>query len=125
MLAETGGGVETAAEGVEYEAPRLIPGMRAQLEQLRRPGGAGESAEAGLTTYKNMAGSLVDAMLVDLNRVGSAEAEEVRALGDTVLNLVGGGTGVPDASPEDVARSAELMRRLIDRYQQAMRAVRQ
>jgi len=108
--------------GVEYEAPRLIPAMRAQLQALR-DADAGR-AEENVTAYKNMAGDLVSAMLTDLNQVGSGEADQIRTLGDSALNLVGGGTGVPDASPGQLARSTELMERLIERYQEAMRAVR-
>ena len=121
-LTATGDTLESARAGVEYEAPRLIPAMRAQLEVM---GGAGAGAtEGNVTGYKSMAGHLVDAMLTDLNRVGSSEVDGIRALGDSAVNLVGGGTGVPGASPEDLARSRELMTRLITRYQEAMRAAR-
>ncbi len=114
--------VGAAWTGVEYEAPRLIPAMRAQLQALRDPD-AGMS-EGNVTGYKNMAGDLVHAMLTDLNQVGSGEADQVRMLGDSVVNLVGGGTGVPAGGPEQVTRSTELMERLIERYQEAMRAAR-
>jgi hypothetical protein len=116
------GDTTEARNGVEYEAPRLIPAMRAHL-QVMAGGGAG-ATEGNVTGYKNMAGDLVTAMLADLHRVGSSEVDQVRMLGDSVVNLVGGGTGVPDTNPEDLARSTELMGVLIDRYQEAMRAAR-
>ena len=119
-LTAAGDTLESARAGVEYEAPRLIPAMRAQLEVM---GGAGAGAtEGNVTGYKSMAGHLVDAMLTDLNRVGSSEVDGIRALGDSAVNLVGGGTGVPTPSPEDLARSRAVMTRLIARYQEAMRA---
>jgi hypothetical protein len=114
--------VDAGGTGFEYEAPRLIPAMRAQLEVMG--GGGAGATEGNVSGYKNAAGDLVNAMLTDLNRVGSSEVDGIRALGDSVVNLVGGGTGVPDAGAEDLARSAELMGRLIERYQAAMRASR-
>ena len=121
VLVSAGDTIE-AGNGVEYEAPRLIPAMRAQLDVMG--GGGAGATEGNVTGYKNMAGDLVNAMLTDLNRVGSSEVDGIRKLGDSVVNLVGGGTGVPDPSPDDLARSRELMTRLIDRYQEAMRAAR-
>jgi hypothetical protein len=113
---------EAARTGMEYEAPRLIPAMRAQLQVMS--GGGGGAAEANVTAYQAMADDLVNAMLTDLNRVGSSEIDGIRMLGDSVVNLTSGGAGVADADSEELARSTALMARLIDRYQQAMRAAR-
>ncbi len=110
----------TGAVGVEYEAPRLIPGMLALLDAVTDS--AGRIDEGTMTGYKQAVGTLVDGMLTDLNRVGVGEDGEFRALGDSAVNLLGGGTGVPDAAPEEVQRSAAMMRRLIDKYNQRMRA---
>src|SRR5918999_1193141 len=60
--------LEDAEPGVEYEAPRLIPGVRAQMAQLREPEGA---TEENLTAFRNGVGTLVNAMQADLNRVGA------------------------------------------------------
>jgi hypothetical protein len=87
-------------------------------------GGGGGAAEANVTAYQAMADDLVNAMLTDLNRVGSSEIDGIRMLGDSVVNLTPGGAGVADADSEELARSTALMARLIDRYQQAMRAAR-
>lgn len=111
-----------AGGGVEHEAPRLIPGMLAILGMVTDS--AGRLSEGTLTGYKQAAGRLVDAMLTDLNRVGVGDDGSFRALGDSVVNALGGGTGVPDADAEAVRRSAEMMRRLIGTYNQRMRSVK-
>jgi hypothetical protein len=61
-------------------------------------------------------------MAADLHRVGLADSGSFRALGDSVMEDLGGGAGTEsrlDRSklPQHIAR----MRRLISIYQQAMR----
>jgi hypothetical protein len=119
----TGAGNSLTAEpGVEFEAPRLIPGMLAMLEIIdERKGRVDEGTAAG---YRQAAGSLVDAMLSDLYRVGIGDDGSFRALGDSAVTLVGGGAGeAPEAKPEEVLRSAGMMRRLIEMYQRQMKEV--
>ncbi|MBA3259309.1 MAG: hypothetical protein H0T68_07590 [Gemmatimonadales bacterium] len=119
----TGERLGAAESGVEFEAPRLIPGMLAQLQVVEDSSGRlGEGSMAG---YRSAAGTLVDAMLTDINRVGVGDNGDFRALGDSVVKTVGGGAGgVPDTDPEGIQRSAALMRRLIATYQEKMRAAR-
>jgi hypothetical protein len=62
-------------------------------------------------------------MQADLHRVGHADKGEFRALSDSVMDDIGGGTGTtagpePSKMPQHVAR----MRALIDKYQQTMRS---
>ena len=121
VLNRTGDTVETAAGGLELEAPRLIPGLRAQLSAMRDSGPG--YTEGNVAAYRQLAADVVTAMETDLNRAGSAEAEPVSELGDSVTRLIGGGAGeAPEPGREDVMRSVEMLERLIDRYQRAMRA---
>ncbi|HEU5039408.1 MAG TPA: hypothetical protein VFT84_01225, partial [Gemmatimonadales bacterium] len=114
---------EAASGGVELEAPRLIPGLRAQLTELGDPDAG--MTEGNVTAYRNLAGDVIDAMRTDLNRVGSPEAPRIDALGDSVVTLVGGGPGgAAIGTPEEVASSVRLMDRVIRQYQDAMREAR-
>ena len=110
-----------AAEGtVEFEAPRLIPGVLAQLQLVQESGGRLD--EGSTAAYRGGAGALVDAMLTDLYRVGLGDDGSFRKQGDSVVRLVGGGAGdAPDADPARLRHSAALLRRLIETYQQRMR----
>ncbi len=121
-VTETGQGLGAAQGGFEFEAPRLIPGMLAHLKVVEDSRGRLDEGTTG--GYRSAAGALVDAMLTDLNRVGVGDDGSFRALGDSVVNLVGEGAGdAPKADPERLLQSAALMRRAIDTYQQRMRAV--
>jgi len=112
--------LEGTTAGVEDEAPRLIPGMRAELDQYSAPGR--KLTDSDMANYKNTAGSLIDAMQSDLARVGLADSGAFKALSDSVLNDLGRGTGIPDRmSGERVSRNLAWMRRLIDVYGQWMR----
>lgn len=119
----TGAGERLGAadSDVEFEAPRLIPGMLAQLRVVEDSGGRlGPGSAAG---YRQAAGTLVDGMLTDVNRVGVGDDGSLRALGDSVVKIIGGGAGeAPEADPEEMRQSAALMRRMIDTYQQRMRS---
>jgi hypothetical protein len=115
-----GAGLKGTAAGVEYEAPRLIPGMRAQLELYSSPGR--RLTDSDVTNYKNTAGTLINAMQADLTRVGLADSGAFKTLSDSVLNELGGGTGVPHGvSGERLSQNLAQMRRLIGVYQQWMR----
>lgn len=114
-----------AADGaVEFEAPRLIPGVLAQLQLVQEAGGRLE--EGSTAAYRGAAGALVDAMLTDLYRVGVGDDGSFRLRGDSVVKLVGGGAGdAPKADPARLRQSAALLRRLIETYQQRMREAQQ
>jgi hypothetical protein len=118
-----GASLNGTAAGVEYEAPRLIPGMRAQLEQYSTPGRP--LTDSDLTNYKNTAGTLINAMQADLTRVGLADSGAFKALSDSVLNQLGGGTGVPRGISQDrLSQNLGRMQRLIGIYEQWMRAAK-
>lgn len=121
LVTGTGNHLRTDTAGVEFEAPRLIPGMLATLRIIDERQGR---LDAGtLTGYRQAAGALADGMLADLHRVGVGDDGSFRALGDSVVVIIGGGAGgSPEAEPEEVLRSAALARRLIDGYQRRMRA---
>jgi hypothetical protein len=114
--------LEADTTGLEFEAPRLIPAMRASLQVVTEQGGKVD--EGTLAGYRHAAGRLVDAMLTDLNRVGVGDDGSFRALGDSAVAAIGGGAGdAPRAEPGAVLRSAGMMHRLIERYQERMRTV--
>ena len=111
--------MEGTTSGAELEAPRLIPAVKNQLELMS--GGSRLNSD-NMTAYKNLAGDLVTSMQADLQRVGHTDSGRFKALSDSVMNDIGGGTGTtsgPDAAqvPHHVGR----MRALIDLYQQTMR----
>ena len=73
---------ETDSEpGVEFEAPRLIPAIHAQITRLQEPQG---STEENLTAFRNSVGALVSAMQADLQRVGVTDSGYFRPLSDSV-----------------------------------------
>lgn len=94
--------------GVEFEAPRLIPAIRAQIREIEDPERA---SEGNLTALKNGVGTLVSAMQADLNRVGVTDTVTFYALSDSVMQELGGGGG-------DVVARVE---RLIGVYEEWMR----
>jgi hypothetical protein len=76
-----------------------------------------------MTAYKNLAGDLVTSMQADLNRVGQADSGQFKALSDSVMEDIGGGTGTADGpEPSQVPQHVARMRTLIDVYQQTMRS---
>jgi len=113
-----------ANAGVEFEAPRLIPGVLASMQVVTE--GKGKVDEGTAAGYRQAAGTLVDAMLTDLNRVGVGDDGSFRARGDSVVTLVGGGPGdAPSPDPDRLMRSATQLRGLIDTYQERMRSAQQ
>jgi hypothetical protein len=113
-------GLEGTNSGSELEAPRLIPAVRNQLELMSS--GSSTSTE-NMTAYKNLASDLVTSMQADLYRVGFADSGQFRALSDSVLDDVGGGSGTTATGPEPrkAKEHAARMRRLLDLYQQTMK----
>ena len=110
-------GVEGTNSGAELEAPRLIPAVKNQLELMA----SGPQVNSdNMTAYKNLAGDLVTSMQADLNRVGFADSGRFRALSDSVMDDIGGGTGTTDG-PAEMPQHVARMRSLIDLYQQTMR----
>ena len=110
--------LEDNEAGIEYEAPRLIPGIRQQIAQLQEQG----ATEANLTPFRNGVGTLLNAMQADLNRVGVTDSGDFRELGDSVMREFGGGAGSPpDMDPEGARSAVAQVERLIGMYEQRMR----
>ena len=82
---------EGSGPGLEFEAPRLIPAIRAQIIELENAEGV---TEGSLAAFRNGVDTLVSAMQADLNRVGATDTAAFHALGDSVRRLVAGGPGV-------------------------------
>jgi hypothetical protein len=75
-----------------------------------------------LTAYKNMAGDLINSMIADLYRAGYADSGNFRALGDSVLEDLGGGAGTSARLDRShLPQHVDRMQRLIRLYQQTMR----
>jgi hypothetical protein len=113
-------GVAGTNSGSELEAPRLIPAIQNQLTLMAN--GTQPPNPDNLTAYKNMSGDLINSMIADLYRAGYADSGNFRALGDSVLEDLGGGAGT--SSRLDTSRlpqHVDRMQRLIRLYQQTMR----
>lgn len=105
--------------GLEFDAPRLIPAVRAQITEVKDPAGAGEG---NLTALRNGVGTLVNAMEADLTRVGVTDSGYFRALSDSIMRELGGGAGdVAQISPEKGRQAAAEVERLIGLYEERMR----
>ena len=112
-------GLDGTNSGAELEAPRLIPAVKNQLELMA---GGSEISRENMTAYKNLAGDLITSMQADLYRVGFADSGHFKALSDSVVEDIGGGTGTAAGpEPSQVTAHVSRMRRLVDLYQQTMR----
>ena len=108
----------SANMGLELDAARLIPGVRAQITEIEDPQGSA----ANLPAFKAGVSSLVNAMLADLNRSGTIDSGGFRALSDSVMRDIGGGASEPpDMSLEDARRLAPRVEQLISVYEERMR----
>src|SRR5215210_4714395 len=113
-------GVAGTNSGAELEAPRLIPATQNQLTLMAN--GTQPPNPDNLTAYKNMAGDLINSMIADLYRAGYADSGNFRALGDSVLNDLGGGAGTSTRLDRSrLPQHIDRMQRLIRLYQQTMR----
>jgi hypothetical protein len=113
-------GVAGTNSGGELEAPRLIPAMQNQLNLMAN--GTQPPNPDNLNAYKNMAGDLINSMIADLYRAGYADSGNFRALGDSVLDDLGGGAGTSaKLDRSKLPQHVDRMQRLIRQYQQTMR----
>jgi len=111
-------GLDGTNSGAELEAPRLIPAVKNQLELMA---GGSEISRENMTAYKNLAGDLITSMQADLYRVGFADSGHFKALSDSVVEDIGGGTGTAAGpEPSQVTAHVSRMRRLVDLYQQTL-----
>jgi hypothetical protein len=110
---------EDGEPGVEFEAPRMIPAVRARITRIREQPADTEN----LTAFRSNLGGLVSAMQVDLQRVGVTDSGDFRELSDSVLREFGGGPGTPArVKPEEARPLAAQVERLIGLYEERMRA---
>jgi hypothetical protein len=115
-------GVSGTNSGAELEAPRLIPAIQNQLNLMSS--GSRPPNPDNLTSYKNMAGDLINSMIADLYRAGYADSGNFKSLADSVLNDLGGGAGTTaklEGSRAQLPQHIDRMQRLIRLYQQTMR----
>jgi hypothetical protein len=113
-------GLAGTNSGAELEAPRLIPATQNQLTLMAN--GTQPPNPDNLTAYKNLAGDLINSMIADLYRAGYADSGDFRALGDSVLEDLGGGAGTPGSLDRSrLPQHVDRMQRLIRMYQQTMR----
>jgi hypothetical protein len=106
--------------GVEFEAPRLIPAIRAQITRLQESESGGQE---NVTAFRNNVGTMVNAMQADLQRVGVTDSGYFRELSDSVLRELGGGPGSPaEAQPAEARALTGQVERLIGMYEERMRA---
>jgi hypothetical protein len=113
-------GVAGTTSGSELEAPRLIPAIQNQLTLMSN--GTQPPNPDNLTAYKNMAGDLINSMIADLYRAGYADSGNFRALGDSVLEDLGGGAGTSAKLDRSrLPQHVDRMQRLIRSYQKTMR----
>jgi hypothetical protein len=113
-------GLDGTNSGAELEAPRLIPAVKNQLDLMSK---GSPTTRENMTAYKNLAGDLVTSMQADLHRVGHSDSGEFRALSDSIMDDIGGGTGTTSGpDPSKVPQHVTRMRTLIDKYQQTMRS---
>jgi hypothetical protein len=104
----------------DLQAPEVISAVTTTLNLIGQR--KGQVEEGTVASYRNQVGRLVDAMLADLNRAGRGDDRTLRSMGDLAVALVGGGAGdAPEAKPEDMLKSAAMVRRILDIYQQRMR----
>ncbi len=115
-------GLAGTNSGAELEAPRLIPAIQNQLNLMSN--GSRPPNPDNLTSYKNMAGDLINSMIADLYRAGYADSGNFRSLADSVLGDLGGGAGSSaglEGSSSQLPQHIDRMQRLIRLYQQTMR----
>ena len=115
-------GVPGTNSGAELEAPRLIPAIQNQLNLMSS--GSRPPNPDNLTSYKNMAGDLINSMIADLYRAGYADSGNFKSLADSILNDLGGGAGTSaklEGSSAQLPQHIDRMQRLIRLYQQTMR----
>lgn len=112
-------GLEGTNSGTELEAPRLIPALRNQLDLMSK---GSQVNDDNLHAYKNLAQDVVNSMVADLNRAGYVDSGAFRAIKDSVLDDIGGGSSSePDLERSELPQHIGRMQRVIEIYQQAMR----
>jgi len=114
--------LEGTNTGVEFEAPRRIPGVLATLSQVVR-----QPDRRNLTALRGDVGTVEDAMRDDFRRAGLADTGAFSALADSLADALGGGAGglAKPADPKEIPRIEGWVRGLVDSYNRMMGSVRQ
>ena len=79
--------------------------------------------EDNLLAYKNLAQDVINSMVADMHRAGYSDTGSFRALKDSVLDDIGGGSASgPDLEQSELPEHLNRMQRLLDLYQRAIRS---
>ena len=115
------GGIEGTHTGIQFEAPRLIPAVETQLQQVTR-----SRDKANLSAYRGGASALVDAMEGDVRRAGLSDTGGFYRLSDSVVRELGGGAGglAKGPPPNQLQAHVDRMQRLIESYLRMMQSAR-
>lgn len=121
--ADSGLAVEGTATSAMLTAPAIVPPVRLSLNRLAA--GARSDDDPNRSAHKVLLADLVAAMQMDLNRLGVSDNADLQALGDSVVNEVGGGAGVADGpGPADVEAHVARVERLITLYESKVGSAR-
>ena len=113
--------MEGTASDDALTAPAIIAPMRLELDRMRANPGAW--LEANSTGHKFLLSDLIAAMQADMTRLGISDTEDLRTLGDSAIEALGGGTGIADAlDVESVPAHADRVERLITLYESKLRS---
>ena len=113
--------IEGTNTGVEFEAPRRIPGVLAALDAVARTGKAPD--QENLTALRGGISSMTAAMRSDFTRVGEADTGAFQQLADSLGRQIGGTAGglADRMDPSEVPQLSAMVRRLIGLYQDRMK----
>jgi hypothetical protein len=113
--------IEGTATSSMLTAPALITPVRLSLGRMSA--NAQSEDDPNRAAHKTLLGDLVAAMQADLNRLGISDNSDLQALGDSVVNQVGGGAGVAEGPEgEDVTAHVAQVERLIELYEAKVRS---
>jgi hypothetical protein len=114
--ADSGMAVAGTATSSTLTAPAIIPPVRLSLNRLAA--GSQADDDPNRSAHKVLLADLVAAMQTDMNRLGVRDNADLQALGDSVVNEVGGGAGVAEGpAAADVSAHVERVERLIALYE--------
>ena len=113
--------MEGTASDDALTAPAIIAPMRLELDRMRANPGAW--LEANSTGHKFLLSDLIAAMQADMTRLGISDTEDLRTLGDSAIEALGGGTGIADAlDVESVPAHADRVEWIITLYESKLRS---
>ncbi len=117
-----GAGFQDREAGIEFEAPRLIPAVRARITETAD---RNDTTEENFTAFRNGVGALVGGMRNDLHHAGAMDDGTFGALSDSIMGELGGSAGddVVTISPGAGLAAAPRVERLIRLYEERMRTV--